>query len=47
MNTGALVGRALSARLYRIYGWYALGVYVVVLAGASAVLLARYRWVER
>ena len=28
-------------------GWYALAVYVVVLAGATAVLLARYRWVER
>ena len=28
-------------------GWYTLAVYVVVLAGAAAVLLARYRWVER
>jgi ABC-2 type transport system permease protein len=28
-------------------GWYALAVYVVVLAGATAVLLGRYRWVER
>ena len=28
-------------------GWYALAVYVVVLGGAAAVLLARYRWVER
>ena len=28
-------------------GWYTLAVYVVVLAGATAVLLARYRWVER
>jgi len=28
-------------------GWYALGVYVVVLLGAAAVLLRRYRWVER
>jgi len=31
MNTGALVGRALSARLYRIYGWYAVGFALFVL----------------
>jgi len=31
MNTAALVGRALSARLYRIYGWYALGFALFVL----------------
>lgn len=28
-------------------GWYALGVYVAVMLGAAAVLLHRYRWVER
>lgn len=28
-------------------GWYALGIYLVVLLGAAAVLLQRYRWVER
>jgi cation/acetate symporter len=31
MNAVALVGRALSARLYRIYGWYALGFALFVL----------------
>ncbi len=31
MNAAALVGRALSARLYRIYGWYALGFALFVL----------------
>ena len=31
MNTGALVGQALSARLYRIYGWYAFGFALFVL----------------
>jgi ABC-2 type transport system permease protein len=28
-------------------GWYALGVYLAVLIAAAAVLLQRYRWVER
>ena len=31
MTTAALAGRALSARLYRIYGWYAVGFALFVL----------------